>query len=97
MKFPVPSPRKMETVLLSALATAKSSLPSPLKSPTATERGSTPVAGDEARLKFPVPSPNRIETVLLNVIGNRKVQLAIPVEVAHGYRDGPATRGGRRR
>jgi hypothetical protein len=32
----------METVLLGPLATARSSLPSPLKSPVATERGLIP-------------------------------------------------------
>src|SRR5580658_4406324 len=57
-------PNKMEIVLLPELATARSSRPSPLKSPTATESGEVPVAGEEARVKFPVPFAlfSRMET-----------------------------------
>ena len=60
-------PRTMETLLLIELATARSALPSPLKSPTATETGPSPTAnrGPGAGVKPPVPSPRRTETSLL--------------------------------
>ena len=38
-KVPFPFPSKIETVLASEFATARSGLPSPLTSPIATERG----------------------------------------------------------
>jgi hypothetical protein len=41
---PVPLLRRIDTLLLPELATARSSLPSPLKSPIATECGFDPVA-----------------------------------------------------
>ena len=41
-KLPVPVPNNTETLLSSPFATAKSNLPSPLKSPTVTERGLLP-------------------------------------------------------
>ena len=69
MKLPVPSPSRMESVRCTRtetpheFATTRSSLPSPLKSPTATEWGLMPTAGDEARVKLPVPSPSRMYTV----------------------------------
>jgi hypothetical protein len=49
-KSPLPSPKRMVTLGLTnvLLATARSSLPSPLKSPIATEDGFEPVTGDEA-------------------------------------------------
>jgi len=56
--------KRTETVASLVLATAKSSRPSPLKSPTATLPGWPPVAGEDAALKFPVPSPSRMLTVL---------------------------------
>ena len=43
-KVPSPLPLKIETVLLPEFATAMSSLPSPLKSPSATDCGYLPTA-----------------------------------------------------
>src|SRR3989442_14312970 len=43
-KVPSPLPSSTETSLESKLATARSGLPSPLKSPTATESGDRPAA-----------------------------------------------------
>ena len=61
LKLPVPVPNKIETLL--SFATARSSLRSPLKSPTATERGSGPTAKLVGALKLPVPVPSKIETL----------------------------------
>src|SRR6266446_319389 len=59
---PKPSPRRIEIVFEFALATAKSCLPSPLKSPIATELGELTLTSVEP-LNPPKPSPRRIETV----------------------------------
>jgi hypothetical protein len=45
------------------LATARSGMPSPLKSATATEAGVVPTPKFVAMPKVPVPLPNRIDTV----------------------------------
>src|SRR5207247_9141107 len=57
------SPRRIETVFDVSLATAKSCLPSPLKSPIATERGPMPTLTLVEPLKLPIPSPDRISAV----------------------------------
>src|SRR5204863_2473052 len=59
-------PRRIETAFETkpALATAKSCLPSPSKSPIATERGPEPTLTSVEPLKPPKPSPRRIETVV---------------------------------
>src|SRR5262249_57478130 len=64
-KAPVPSPKRIVTLLELKLATARSGLPSPLKSPTATDKGLVPAPTVElvALGKAPVPSPKRIVTV----------------------------------
>src|ERR1039458_10269748 len=64
-KFPAPSPFRIETVLSLKLVTARSRLPSLLKSPTATKDGLAPTAivGVAAAEKPPAPSPKRIDTV----------------------------------
>ena len=66
MKSPVPSPSRMLTLAESSLATARSGLPSRLKSPTATEKGLVPTfSGEEgAAVKSPVPVPSRMLTLL---------------------------------
>src|SRR5262249_58028387 len=51
-RVPEPLPRRMLTVLLRSLATARSCLPSPLKSPTATATGATPTGTDPAEVKL---------------------------------------------
>src|SRR2546430_1724923 len=53
----------IETLPEEPLATARSCLPSPLKSPTATESGLEPVGKSIAALKLPSPLPNKIDTV----------------------------------
>ena len=45
VKVPSPLPSRIVTLLLPELATAKSSLPSPLKSAAAIDEGLAPVAG----------------------------------------------------
>src|SRR3954471_13707957 len=57
-------PRRIETLLSLPLATARSCLPSLLKSPIATESGTLPTATFVVAVKLPAPSPMRIETVL---------------------------------
>ncbi len=65
-------PSRIETSLPGAplLVTARSALPSPLKSPTAISSGCalTAWAGGVAGAKPPVPSPDRMETVPLGVL-----------------------------
>src|SRR5436305_137956 len=59
-KPPLPLPSRMLTLLLLRLATARSGLPSPLKSPTATEAGvlPTPTGEPGALAKPPLPLPS---------------------------------------
>src|SRR6266478_4351864 len=52
--------RRIDIELLLAFATTRSCFPSPLKSPTVTETGVTPVAKFVAGPKEPVPSPKRM-------------------------------------
>src|SRR6266404_5437515 len=61
---PVPSPKRIVTLAEYSFATAKSRLPSPLKSPAVTEAGLNPAATGEpaGSLKWPLPSPSRIVT-----------------------------------
>ena len=65
-KLPVPSPNRIDTLPESLidplLATARSSLLSLLKSPTAIETGVSPAEKLAAVPKPPAPSPMRIET-----------------------------------
>src|SRR5262249_15921571 len=67
-KVPSPLPSNTETVLDPALATARSSLPSPLKSRTATETGFVPTEKARAVRKVPSPLPSRTETVLSGLV-----------------------------
>ena len=55
---------KIDTLFELWLTTARSWLPSPVKSPTATEREPLPVPKLVGALKFPAPSPNKIDTSL---------------------------------
>ena len=63
---PAPSPRRIETLFDELLATAKSCLPSLLKSPIATEKGRVPTTTAAAAVKPPAPSPRKIETLLVS-------------------------------
>ena len=85
LKLPVPSPNKIDTLSEPMLATARSCLPSPLKSPTATELGRLPVPKLVGALKLPVPLPNKIDTCFRVAVGNGEVLLAIAIEIAHRY------------
>jgi hypothetical protein len=55
--------RSSDTSLEIWLAVARSGLPSPLKSPTATEAGSAPTAKLVAEPKAPLPSPSSTDTL----------------------------------
>src|SRR2546426_470431 len=63
---PLPSSTESEEVSKSPpmAATARSGIPSPLKSPTAAERGREPVAKFRAAWKVPSPLPSSTETLL---------------------------------
>jgi hypothetical protein len=56
--------KRTETVLAAPLAVARSSLPSPLKSPLVRKKGTAPVAKSVLVWKVPSPLPSSIETVL---------------------------------
>ena len=56
---------RIETLALSLFAVARSLLPSPLKSPIATEAGLPLMVKFVANPNDPVPVPSRIETVPL--------------------------------
>src|SRR5262244_2069181 len=62
-KLPSPLPKNTETLLELALATARSSAPSPLKSPTATETGVLPTVRLCAGWKLPSPELKSTETL----------------------------------
>ncbi len=79
-KLPVPVPNSTETLLLFKFATAKSDLPSPLKSPTVTEKGRLPTEKSVAVPKLPVPVPNSTETVLLKSFATAKSDLPSPLK-----------------
>src|SRR6185436_307423 len=65
VKLPVPSPRRIVTLLEPKFAVARSGLPSRLKSPAATETAVPAPSGEVAGwLKLPVPSPSIIVTLL---------------------------------
>src|SRR2546426_10811680 len=51
-------------MFLLIFVTAKSCFPSPLKSPTATEKGEVPTAKFVAAPNDPVPSPSSMDTLL---------------------------------
>src|SRR5947209_4767783 len=62
---PVPAlPGSTEIALAFTLATARSGLPSPLKSPTATPAGPLPTVNCDAGWKVPSPLPSSSETLL---------------------------------
>src|SRR2546426_1181250 len=64
-KEPVPLPSRMDTLLLPLLATARSCLPSLLKSPSAREAGLPPAPKLVGAPKVPVPVPSRMDTLLV--------------------------------
>src|SRR5882757_2065757 len=80
VNVPSPLPKRTVTVLLKVFATARSDLPSPLKSPTATDSGLLPVDGLAAAVNVPSPLPNRTVTVLLKVFATAKSGLPSPLK-----------------
>src|ERR1043166_4427361 len=62
------------------LATARSWLPSPLKSPTATGTGLGPVTKFVAALKLPAPSPNKIDTLFEPSLATARSWLPSPLK-----------------
>src|SRR5262245_1169715 len=66
LKPPKPVPRRIVTLFEELLATARSTLPSALKSPAAIEEGfdPTPIGDPDAWLNTPPPLPRRIATAL---------------------------------
>ena len=79
LKPPAPSPKRIHRP--TPLETARSWLPSPLKSPTATEPAPplTAEVGGGAETARAIAQQDRHTTA----VGNREVLLAIAVEIAH--------------
>ncbi len=71
---------RIETVPEPSLATARSGLASPLKSPTATERGLNPTPTLGAVVKPPVPFPRRTERLLEVELDTARSGLASPLK-----------------
>ena len=68
-----------------ALATARSGLPSPLKSPTATEEGPPPAAKLTAGLKEPLPMPSSTLMVESLALATARSCAAVAIEVSHDH------------
>ena len=62
--MPAPSPNKIVAPFNVLLAVTRSCLPSPLKSPTWTEKAAPPMSKSVRALKLPAPSPKKIDTLL---------------------------------
>ena len=78
---PAPLPKSIETLLEPALATAKSNLVSPLKSPTATELGADPTAKLVAGvINPPAPLPKSIEMLLEPKLATARSNLVSPLK-----------------
>ena len=86
LKLPAPSPNKIDTLSESLLATARSCLPSPLKSPTATElriSANSEICGS-AEIARAIAQQDR-HVAWVESVGNGEVLLAIAIEIAHRY------------
>ena len=75
VKVPSPLPRRTLTLLPLPFATARSSWPSPLKSPTATDCGPLPAPTSAALVKVPSPLPSRTLTLLLPLFATARSSL----------------------
>ena len=64
LNVPVPSPRRMETLLLPQFATARSGFPSPFRSPIEPDCGKVPTAKFVAGLKEIEPVETEVVKVL---------------------------------
>ena len=82
-KLPVPVPSRIETVSPLAFATARSSLPSPLKSPTATEFGLAARAEVGLRPKAARARAQQNRDGVAITVRHRQIELAIAIEIAH--------------
>ena len=82
---PSPLPSRIETVSAMRLVTARSGMPSPLKSPTATSQGPRPTGTRIGARKVPSPRPSRIETSLVLVVGDDQVLDAVAGEVGRDH------------
>jgi hypothetical protein len=71
---------RIDTLSEPSLATARSSLPSPLKSATATEAGVVPTAKFVAIPKAPVPLPKRIDTVAESPFATARSTMLSPLK-----------------
>src|ERR1039458_3612645 len=82
LKPPLPLPDSTVTLALGSLVTAKSALPSPLKSPTASEVGPNPTENGlpDASVKPPRPSPNKTVTLLLIEFATARSALPSPLK-----------------
>ena len=82
VNVPLPTPRRIETLLLSILTEARSSLPSPLKSPTAMEIGlsATPTNAGLGEVNVPLPTPKRIDNTALPWSAEAKSCLPSPLK-----------------
>ena len=80
MKVPSPFPKKIRTE--SALTTARSAMPSPLKSPVATDCGVLTVFRLGVDVKVPSPTPMRIVTVLLSTLVKARSGMPSPLKSA---------------
>src|SRR5262249_13900767 len=92
VKPPAPSPRRMLTEWLPALATARSGLPSPLKAPTATDSGAS-AGGARGGAGGRGPVPPRVGQGGGVEVGGGEVELAVAVETPHRHGDGSSADG----
>src|SRR5947207_15657606 len=90
-----------ETVLEPRLATARSGLPSPLRSPTATDAGLVPAAKANGARKVAAPLPNSTETLLEPKLATARSGLPSPLKSPTATEKGlvatPQTASGDRR
>src|SRR5204862_4315912 len=71
---------KIDTLAVPWLARARSCMPSPLKSPTATELGALPTPKLVGELKLPAPLPNKIDTLFGTKLATARSCLLSPLK-----------------
>src|SRR5439155_2513537 len=82
-----------ETLLLPALVTTKSCAPSPLKSATATDIGSVPVAKVRGARNVPSPLPSSTETALELMSATTRSRTPSPLKSPMATPYGPVPAG----
>ena len=85
---PLPWPSRTETLFAPWFATARSSRPSWLKSPVATEMGNAPVVKSVFAPNEPLPWPRRTETLFAPKFATARSSRPSCVEVAGGDGEG---------